>query len=144
MRKILLSAAVAATFLSSAPAIAKPPAVCIRQDELYNWNALSDKKLVIEDIRHRKALLTLIGACTGLKFHEAIAIRSPGGTGLSCISAGDDVTVRDFGMRQRCAIVKVEPYAGDVGKRHDEHGDAHDGDHHEDGDHHDDDRHGGY
>ncbi len=109
MRKFILMAAAAAV-LASTPAFAAPPSVCIRQDDLYNWTALNDKHVVIENYQHKKALLTLIGVCTGLKFHETIAIRSPGGTGLSCISPGDTLSVRDLGMNQRCAIIKVEPY----------------------------------
>ena len=108
MRKCILVAA-AAAMLASTPAFADP-SVCIRQDELYNWTALNDKHVVIENYHHKKALLTLIGVCTGLKFHETIAIRSPGGTGLSCISPGDEISVRDLGMREHCAITKVEPY----------------------------------
>ncbi len=76
MRKTLLTAAAAAIILNAAPAFADP-AVCIRQDELNNWTALSDKQVVIENYQHKKALLTLIGVCSGLKFHETIAIRSP-------------------------------------------------------------------
>jgi len=125
MRKTILLAAAIAT-LATAPAFADP-AVCIRQDELYNWTALNDKQVVIENYQHKKALLTLIGVCNGLKFHETIAIRSPGGTGLSCISPGDTLSVRDLGMNQRCAITKVEPYVAPV-----THKDDHAGDHHGD------------
>ena len=109
MQKAILIAVATAVLLASAPALADP-AVCIRQDELYNWTALNDKHVVIENYQHKKALLTLIGVCTGLKFHDTIAIRSPGGTGLSCISPGDELSLRDLGMRERCAITKVEPY----------------------------------
>jgi hypothetical protein len=119
--------------LSYAPALAKPE-VCIRQDELYNWNALNDKQVVIENYQHRKALLTLIGPCIGLKFHETIAIKSPGGTGLSCISPGDDILVHGMGMPQRCAITSVTPYMGPPSGHHDDHhgsGDRHDGGDHD-------------
>jgi hypothetical protein len=116
MRKSILIAASAAIFLTAAPALASP-AICIRQDDLYNWNALSDKQVVIENHQHQKALLKLIGACTGLKFHEAMAIRSPGGTALDCVSPGDELSVHDFGGgMDRCAITSVTPYAGNTGK----------------------------
>src|SRR6185437_16812931 len=69
MRKSILLAASAAIVLTAVPALAGP-AVCIRQDDLYNWTALNDKQVVIENFRHQKALLTLIGTCSGLKFHE--------------------------------------------------------------------------
>lgn len=116
MRKSILIAASAAIFLTAAPALASP-AICIRQDDLYNWNALSDKQVVIENREHQKALLTLIGACSGLKFHEAMAIHSVGGMALSCVSPGDEISVHDFGGgMDRCAITSVTPYAGDTGK----------------------------
>lgn len=128
MRKSILLAASAAIVVTAAPALAGP-AVCIRQDDLYNWTALNDKQVVIENFRHQKALLTLIGTCSGLKFHETIAIRSPGGTALSCVSPGDDLIVREFGGgRNRCAITSVTPYTGD--KHHDDRHDGDNADHH--------------
>ncbi len=113
MRKTIFLAATAAVLLTAAPAFAEP-AVCIQRDNIRNWSSVDDKHLVLEDYHHTRALLTLIGTCSNFKFHETIAIKSPGSTGLSCISNGDDVITRDLGMTGRCGIVKIEPYSGPV------------------------------
>jgi hypothetical protein len=113
MRKLLLAAVAAASVLGSAPAFARPE-VCIRQDEIHNWAALNDRQIVLENYHHQKALLDLMGSCVGIQFHEAIAIRSPGGSGLSCIEAGDTIITHNIGMRQRCVIKKVSAYGGDL------------------------------
>ncbi len=105
---------VAVAMLAATPALAAP-SVCIRQDDIRNWSSPDDKHLVLENYRHQKALLTLIGTCSGFKFTETIAIRSPGATGLSCISRGDTVRTHDLGFRGTCAVVKIEPYTGPIG-----------------------------
>jgi hypothetical protein len=131
MKKLILASA----FLAAAatPAFARS-SVCIRQDEIYSWNAIDDKQLVIEDRSHKKALLRLIGTCHDFKFTDTIAIRAPGSLGISCVEVGDTVSTLGpgSGTGGRCAIVGIEPYTGTVKK--DEHHD--DGGHH-DGDHHD-------
>ncbi len=134
MRKIVLLAATAA-LLASTPAFARE-SICIRQDDIRNWSSPDDKHLVLENYHHQKALLTLIGTCSGFKFTETIAIRSPGGTDLSCIERGDTVRTHDLGFRGSCAVVNIEPYNGPVGSHHDDHAadhhDDHGNDHHGD------------
>ena len=81
---------------------------------------------MLENYQHQKALLTLIGTCSGFKFTETIAIRSPGATDLSCIERGDTVRTRDLGVGGSCAVVDIQPYAGAVGSHHpDDHADHH-------------------
>ena len=110
MRKTILAAAALAV-LAATPALAVRPAVCIRQDDIRNWTSLDDKHLVLENYHHQKALLKLIGTCTGFKFAETLVIRSPGGTALSCVSPGDEVHSRQLGgFNGRCAVVSVDPY----------------------------------
>ena len=134
MRKSILIAATAAGMLAAAPASARP-AVCIQRDNIRNWSSIDDKHLVLEDYHHVRALLTLIGTCSNFKFHEAIAIKSPGSVGISCIETGDEVITHDTGMTGHCAVVKIEPYSGPVLERKGDHAD-HNGDR-------DDDHHGG-
>ncbi|HEY0106161.1 MAG TPA: DUF6491 family protein [Rhizomicrobium sp.] len=112
MRRTLLAAAAAASLFVSVPAFAKPE-VCIRQNDISNWKALNDREIVFENYQHQKALFELLGPCTGLQFHETLAIRSPGGTQLSCIDTGDEILVRDTGIGQRCVIRSITAYAGD-------------------------------
>ena len=131
MRKTILLAAAAAALLTAAPALARP-SVCIQRDNINNWSSVDDKHVVLEDYHHTRALLTLIGTCSNFKFHESIAIRSPGSIGISCISNGDDVITRDVGMTGRCSIVKIEPYSGPVLARKSDKPEAdHDGDSHD-------------
>ncbi len=132
MRKTILIAAAAAALLAGGPAFAKTD-VCIRHDDIRNWTALNDRQVVMENYHHQKALLELLGPCSGLQFHEALAIRSPGSTQLSCIETGDEILVQDMGMRQRCVIRKITAYAGDM-HPHPYVSDKHDGDHHDDHD----------
>ncbi len=121
MRKPLLLAA--ALCITAAPAFARDR-VCIRQDDIRNWTALNDRQIVLENYRHQKALLKLIGTCSGFRFSEALVIRSPGATGLSCVETGD-IIVTHQGIGGRCAITAVEPYSGPMTTHAAEH---HDGD----------------
>ncbi|HEY0302447.1 MAG TPA: DUF6491 family protein [Rhizomicrobium sp.] len=109
MKKVILLAA--ALCIGASPALAKD-SICIRQDDIYNWKALSDKQVVLESNRHQKALLKLVGTCSDLGFSEALEIRSPGATGLSCVSVGDTVINRGGigGPHGRCSIISVTPY----------------------------------
>jgi len=83
---------------------------CVRNDDIWNFKAFSNKLVMIESNSHRKVLLKLIGTCMNLTFANAIVVRSPGGTGLSCISSGDTLVGRGFSATGRCAIISVEPY----------------------------------
>ncbi len=94
--------------LAATPALARDP--CIQNIDIYNYRAINDKKLVVEDFHHRKVLLTLIGTCDNLKFKEQLAFKSPGGSDLSCLSRGDEVITRDFGMRGVCSITHIDAY----------------------------------
>jgi len=136
MRKLLLITAALAALAS--PAAAAPTigggTSCVRHNDIYNWTALNDKQLVVENYRHQKVLLNLIGTCYGFKFREAIAIRNRGASDLDCISPGDTVFVRDTGLGGRCAVTSVAPYNGTTNTRysHDHNNDDH-GDHHDHG-----------
>src|ERR1700761_664833 len=67
---------------------------CVRNNQINNWKAFSDKLVMIESYNHRKVLLRLIGTCQNLAFKNTLAVRSVGGTGLSCVSVGDEVYAR--------------------------------------------------
>jgi hypothetical protein len=110
MRNLLL-AACGLAILAATPASAAPDRVCIRQDDIRNWTALNDKSIVLENYHHQKALLQLIGTCSGFKFHDTLDIRSPGATGLSCVQVGDSIVTHD-GIGGRCAVSSVTAYTG--------------------------------
>jgi len=119
MRRPILIAAVALAVLATPAAAASTRGTtCVRHNDIYNWTALSDKLLVVENYRHQKVLLKLIGTCYGFKFREAIAFRNRGGSDLDCIGPGDDIFVRDSGAGGRCAVVSVAPYSGTTGHHH--------------------------
>jgi transcription elongation GreA/GreB family factor len=91
---------------------------CVRNSQINNWKAFSDKLVMIESYTHRKVLLRLIGTCQNLAFKNSIAIKSSVGMGLSCVSVGDQVISRGFGSSGRCSIVGVEPYTPGLEKKY--------------------------
>lgn len=138
MRKLLLITVALAAI--AVPAAAAPTigggTTCVRHDDIYSWDALNDKQLIVENIRHQKVLLGLIGSCSGFKFRETIVIRSRGASGLDCIARGDDVFVRDNGTGARCSVVSVAPYDGSMNNRYshgNDNADDHGSDHNEHG-----------
>jgi hypothetical protein len=101
--------------LLSAPAVAAPS--CLEIGQIYNWNAPDNKTLIVEDNWHNKYKLSLMAPCINLTFKERVGFKTIGGfSGLSCLSKGDDVEVRDPGFPQRCPIVSIVPYTADMAK----------------------------
>ena len=116
MKKILLAATALLALSATTPAGAQdtpPKRACLRQDDIYNWTALNDRTLVVEDLLHRKYKLTLIGTCYDLKFHEVLAFKVIGsaGLGIACVSPGDLVITRNFASGPTsCAITSIKYY----------------------------------
>lgn len=107
MKRILISAAFLCAAIS--PALAQRP--CLQIGQIYNWKAINDKTLIVEDYSHQKFKLNLIGTCYDLTFHERLAFKSIGGMAISCLTPGDEVISRNFGMGPtRCSITKIEAY----------------------------------
>jgi len=106
MRRFL-SALAGVAILAATPAAAD---TCIRHNDIWNWSSINDKTLILENYRHQKFLVKMIGTCGNFKFHERLIIRSRGGLGISCVAMGDDVITHDIGFRGRCAITSVTPY----------------------------------
>lgn len=113
MKAKLALAALAATFLSL-PATAG--GTCLRQDQIYNWNALDDRTLIVEDDLHKKFKLSLMTPCEHLQFHERLGFKVFGGTALSCVTRGDDVISGSEIGPQHCPIKSVEPYTPEMEK----------------------------
>lgn len=81
---------------------------CLEIGRVYSWNFHGAKRtLVLESVMQHKFRVHFMGYCPNLSFAQAIALRSPGGTSLSCLNAGDVISYRDNGMVQHCYIRSV-------------------------------------
>jgi hypothetical protein len=107
MKKMLALAALAATF--TAPAMAQD--ACLRVGEIYDWKAMGDRTVIVEDNFHQKFKLDLLGDCTGLTFKLSLAFVSPGSMAISCVSPGDSVAFRQSPAGpQNCPIKAISVY----------------------------------
>jgi hypothetical protein len=112
MKKIFLTGLALAAVLAT-PAFAQK--ACLQVDSIYSWTALDDKTLIVEDNWHKKFKVKLIGVCSNLKFHNALAFKSVGGMGISCLTPGDDVISHDFALGpQRCGVTSVDAYTPEM------------------------------
>jgi hypothetical protein len=99
----------ALALLAAAPASAVPS--CLQIGQIWNWNAPDNKTLIVEDNWHQKWKLSLMGPCINLTFKERVGFQSIGGfDGLTCLTKGDNVTIRNPGFPQRCPITNIVPY----------------------------------
>jgi hypothetical protein len=114
MRNRLAFAALAAALLLSGPAMAA--STCLRQSEIYNWNSLNDRTVIVEDNFHQKFKLSLLSPCLNMQFKERLGFKTFGGTALSCISRGDYVIAGSEIGPQHCPISKIEPYTPEMEK----------------------------
>lgn len=97
-------AGLAATSASAAPS-------CLQIGQIWNWTAVNDKTLIVEDNWHQKFKLSLMAPCINLTFKERVGFKAIGGfTGLSCLSKGDEVLVRDPGFPEHCPITSIVLY----------------------------------
>ena len=112
MRKALL---LAAAFAVLAPTAANAERPCLKFGWIYNWKAISNKTLMVEDYDHRKFRLSMIGTCQNLQFHEALRFKSRGAFALSCLQPGDEVISHDPGIGpSRCAVTHIEAYTPEM------------------------------
>jgi hypothetical protein len=114
MRNRLAFAALAAALLLSGPAMAA--GTCLRQANIYNWNSLNDRTVIVEDDFHQKFKLSLMTPCLNMQYKERLGFKTFGGTALSCVSRGDDVIAGSEIGPQHCPISKIEPYTPEMEK----------------------------
>ena len=117
--KMLLAAGLVSAL--AAPALADEtttpaPQVCLRISEIWNWKALDNQTLIVEDNSHQKFKLNLMGYCTGLTFRQTLGFKSIGGTDLSCLTPGDYVFSHVMAMSQRCPIKTIDVYTPEMEK----------------------------
>lgn len=89
---------------------------CLRQSQIYNWTALDDRTVIVEDDFHKKFKLSLLTPCLNMQYHETLGFRTFGGTALSCVSKGDDVISGSQIGPQRCPIRTIELYTPEMEK----------------------------
>jgi hypothetical protein len=98
--------------VASALASDKP---CLRVGYIHNWEAASDKVIIVEDDWRKKFRLSLIGVCNDLKYHYVLSFRAIGGTALTCLSVGDQVISHEFGIgREPCTVTQIEAYTPEM------------------------------
>jgi hypothetical protein len=112
----LATALIALTCLPAAAQPSVPPSAqrpCLRLDSIYNWKAVDNKTLIVEDNFHKKFRVGLMGYCEGLQFKERVAFHSAVPVQLTCLSSGDDVIIRQLGTESftRCPITSITPVA---------------------------------
>lgn len=102
------SACMSAEAQPSAPPSAQRP--CLRFDSIFNWKALDNKTLIVEDNFHKKFRVGLMAYCEGLQFKERVAFHTAP-VHLTCLTSGDDVIVRQLGSDSfnRCPIATITP-----------------------------------
>jgi hypothetical protein len=113
MNTRLIFAALAATLVS---AHAYAGGACLRQGNIYNWNALNDRTVIVEDDFHKKFKLTLMTPCLNMQYHENLGFKVFGGSELACVSRGDEVISGSPIGPQHCPISNIETYTADMEK----------------------------
>jgi len=89
---------------------AKAESICLRSNDINNWEAENGRTLIVTDRRDRQYRLGLVGACTGIG-NAQFQLGFETFTELSCLRPGDAIHYRDpaFG-HERCVISSVEAY----------------------------------
>jgi len=116
--KIEIHVVVAATFLISLSAIAdddvkeapedESERVCILTRNVEDFDALSNKYIVVEERRNKLFLLTMNRNCSGLRNAHTIGFKTT--TARICSKrAGNEIVYSDMGTRRTCRIDTIEP-----------------------------------
>lgn len=111
--KLLLAAGL--TALLAAPALAQEQS-CLRVSQIWNWQALDNQTLIVENLNHEKFRVELMGYCPELAFKERVGFKSIGGTELSCLTPGDQVLIHDRAVGGPCPIRRIESYTPEMEK----------------------------
>jgi hypothetical protein len=111
---------IAALLCTSVPAVAQPsqpyppkpipdePA-CLRQRNIYDFKPVpGNRSLVVIDLARQRYRVNFIGACYNLQYHLGIGFKTHGAGGLSCVSRGDSVIVRDVVTPAPCVIKDIQ------------------------------------
>jgi hypothetical protein len=110
MKNRFLAAAFAcATVLCIADPALAAPGVCLRQIDMYSFDAVpGNRSLVVEDRSHQRYRMNFAGVCSGLQFKMGLRFKSFGTSNLSCLSRGDQVLQHDPVVRTPCIIKDIQ------------------------------------
>lgn len=106
--KLIGLATLGAVVLTTAPAWARSD--CLQENLIYNWRAISDDTLIVEDSTHNKFKVTVMIPDSDLRFRQNVGFQSVGGTGLSCLGSGDYVLIHGIAEPRKDPITKIVPY----------------------------------
>lgn len=112
--KTIFATAILGTAVLCAPAPAATP--CLQQSQIYSWDALNDRTLIVEDMRHQKFKLNLMVSCQHLQFHQRLGFKTFSNTALACLSRGDQVISGTEIGPQMCPIKSIEAYTPEMEK----------------------------
>ena len=87
--------------------------ICLRSRDIYNWNIIDDKTLIVTDRRDQQYKLGLVGTCAGLQ-QTRFALAFESLSELSCLRPGDSIRYNDLSFGpERCTISSIESYVAD-------------------------------
>ena len=112
--KTIFAAVILGTALLGSSAMASTP--CLQQSQIYSWDALNDRTLIVEDMRHQKFKLNLMVSCQHLQFHQRLGFKTFGGSALACLTRGDEVISGTEIGPQMCPIKSIEAYTPQMEK----------------------------
>ena len=94
---------------AAVPAAAQTGPVCLRQIDIYSFDAVpGNRSLIVEDRRHQRYRLNFQGICTGLQYKMGLAFKSFSNSNLSCLSRGDQVIQREPIGPSHCIIRDIQ------------------------------------
>ena len=87
--------------------------ICLRSRDIYNWEIIDDKTLIVTDRRDQQFKLGLVGTCAGLQ-QTRFSLAFESLSELSCLRPGDSIHYTDLAFgRERCTISSIEPFVSD-------------------------------
>jgi len=82
---------------------------CLRPRNLYDFKTVpGNRSLVVIDLARQRYRLNFMGVCYNLQYHLGIGFKTMGAGGLSCVTRGDSVIVRDPVTPAPCIIRDVQ------------------------------------
>src|ERR1044071_663509 len=82
---------------------------CLRERNIYDFHPVpGNRSLVVIDLARQRYRLNFMGVCYNLQYHLGVGFKTHGAGGLSCVSKGDSVIVRDVVTPAPCIIKDIQ------------------------------------